>query len=115
MTDTIKRRTPGIAVLLDRSGSMTSCRAAAISSVNGCLREAEADYALTGGRITIVTFDSESIDVVRDDIALSICPPLIEAEFAPRAATPLLDAIVHAAALLEHQRGSNDDPGSWQS
>jgi Mg-chelatase subunit ChlD len=110
MADTTNGRTPRVAVLLDRSGSMTSCRAAAISGINGYLQEAAADPALTDGRITIITFDSESIDVVRDEIALSTCPPLGEAEFEPRAATPLLDAIAHAVSLLERQKGRNDDP-----
>jgi Mg-chelatase subunit ChlD len=103
-------RTSRIALLLDRSGSMMSCRENALAGVNGYLREVADDPAVIGGRITLLTFDSGSIDIVRDDVPLAICPPLETTEFVPRGATPLLDAVARAITLLDAHEGRADDP-----
>lgn len=101
--------TPCIALLLDRSGSMAFHRTETIAAVNGYLNEATDDPALVIARFTLVTFDSASIDVVRDGEPLAQCRRLAENEFVPRGATPLLDAVAHAIALLERQ-GARTDP-----
>jgi Mg-chelatase subunit ChlD len=110
MTAAGTTRTPRIVLLLDRSGSMASCRENALAGVNGYLREVADDPALIGGRITLLTFDNESIDTVRDDVALAVCPPLETSEFVPRGATPLLDAVAKAVSLLDGYEGRADDP-----
>ncbi|MGD9671490.1 MAG: hypothetical protein AB7U75_20975 [Hyphomicrobiaceae bacterium] len=107
---TITNRIPRIALLLDRSGSMASCREHALAAVNGYLREVVDDPALTSGRVTLLTFDSESVDTVRDDVALAACPPLETTEFVPRGATPLLDAVAKTVARLDGYGGRADDP-----
>ena len=107
---TITNRTPRIALLLDRSGSMTSCREQALAGVNGYLHEVADDPALIGGRITLLTFDSGTICIVRNDVPLAICPPLDETEFLPRGATPLLDAVAKTVGLLDGYGGRADDP-----
>lgn len=106
----INDRTPRIALLLDRSGSMVSCREVALAGVNGYLHEAADDPLLSQGRVTLLTFDSGSIDVVRDDVAIASGPQLNSAEFAPRGATPLLDAVGSAIGHLDQYRGAPDAP-----
>lgn len=88
-----------ITIVLDRSGSMESCRTDAIGAVNGYLRQVKGDAEMAA-RISLVTFDSQSIDVIRDRVAAKSCPDLDPNEYQPRAGTPLLDAVGSAAALL---------------
>ena len=110
MTAADTTRTPRIALLLDRSGSMASCRENALVGVNGYLREVADDPELLSGLITLLTFDGGSIDIVRDDVPLAICPPLDATEFVPRGATPLLDAVAKTVSLLDRYEGRADDP-----
>jgi hypothetical protein len=86
------------------------CRENALAGVNGYLREVADDPAVIGGRITLLTFDSGSIDVVRDDVPLATCPPLDATEFVPRGATPLLDAVGKTVGLLDGYEGRADAP-----
>jgi Mg-chelatase subunit ChlD len=102
--------TPYITLLLDRSGSMASSRADAVAAVNGYLATAADDPVLTGGRLSLITFDSESIDVVREGVPIATAAPLGEGEFVPRGLTPLLDAVAVAVAHLDRQPGRSDDP-----
>jgi Mg-chelatase subunit ChlD len=89
-----------VAIVLDRSGSMEDCRADAIGAVNSYLRQVRDDRAMDA-RITLITFDSESIDTIRDRVPGATCPELKPEEYQPRASTPLLDAVGHAAGLLD--------------
>ena len=87
-------------ILLDRSGSMESCRDTTIDAVNeyimGLRRSDTAD-----ARISIATFDSESIDVLQTAEPAKTSLELSRANYVPRASTPLLDAIGHAVAEID--------------
>ena len=81
-----------IAMVLDRSGSMSSCRAATIAAVNKYLLEARQDTNLKEADFDLLTFDSESIETARSGAPIKITD-LTEEDFVPRASTPLYDAI----------------------
>ncbi len=89
-----------VAIVLDRSGSMEDCRADAIGAVNSYLRQVRDDRELDA-RISLITFDSDSIDTIRDRVPGATCPELKAQEYQPRSSTPLLDAVGHAAGLLD--------------
>jgi len=95
MTDTSTAGATGnttIVMVLDRSGSMHSCREATITAVNKYLKESQADATLTAAEFELVIFDTESIDTIRDG-KIADATELTAADFVPRSGTPLLDAI----------------------
>ena len=78
--------------LLDRSGSMQPLQEAVVHQTNTLLTEQR------GGndecRITIAQFDSQDpFEVIVDDEAIGDVKPLVAADYEPRGATPLYDAI----------------------
>ena len=78
--------------LLDRSGSMQPLREAVVHETNTLLGEQRggADEC----RITIAQFDSQDpFEVIVDDEAIGDVKPLVAADYEPRGATPLYDAI----------------------
>ena len=88
-----------VAIVLDRSGSMEDCRADAIGAVNSYLRQVRDDRELDA-RVSLITFNSDSINTIRDRMRHA-CPELKAQEYQPRSSTPLLDAVGHAAGLLD--------------
>ncbi|MFM9943470.1 MAG: hypothetical protein ACKVP7_28730 [Hyphomicrobiaceae bacterium] len=94
-------------IVLDRSGSMEDCRTDAIGAVNSYLRQTKAD-ASVDARISLIIFDSQSIDVIRDRAPAQSCAELQPDEYQPRASTPLLDAVGHGVALLDKGTDSNE-------
>ncbi len=89
-----------ISMVIDRSGSMDSCRSDAIQTINTYLRHLREDNR-PNVRVSLVLFDSEAIDTVRDRCPVASCPDLTWDEFAPGGATPLLDAVGYGASLLD--------------
>lgn len=87
-------------IVLDRSGSMEDCRTDAIGAVNSYLRQMKEDKDQEG-RVSLVIFDSESIDTIRDRAPAASCAELSASEYQPRASTPLLDAVGKGVALLD--------------
>lgn len=80
-----------IAIVLDRSGSMASIKSDTIGGFNNFLETNRAvDLPCT---LTLVQFDSEGIDTIRDAMPVKDVPPLTDKTFEPRASTPLYDAI----------------------
>lgn len=79
-------------ILLDRSGSMMSCRAQAISGVNEYIGSLAADTDLSS-RVSMTIFDDRSIDLIRDNKKARECPTVTDRDFVPRGWTPLYDAI----------------------
>ena len=77
--------------ILDRSGSMETCRDDTIGGFNAFLREQQAG----GGTLTLVLFDHE-YQVVYGNKPITDCPPLTAQTFVPRGSTALLDAIGRA-------------------
>ena len=96
-------------VLLDRSGSMESCRDQTIDAfneyVNGLKVQSSQTGAQTGAkagtRLSLSTFDSESTDVVFDAIRINDVPKLTRDTFVPRASTPLFDAVGKTVAHID--------------
>ena len=88
-----------ICVVLDRSGSMESCRSDAIGAVNSYMRQIRDDDTIDA-TVSIIIFDSVSIDCIRDRCPASTCPPIDDSEYEPRSMTPLLDAVAHGVSVL---------------
>ena len=86
-------------VLLDRSGSMESCRDTTIDAFNeyvmGLRRSDEVD-----ARISLTIFDSQSIDLLQHAEPAKSFMELTRHNYVPRASTPLLDAIGRAATIV---------------
>ncbi len=89
-----------VSLLLDRSGSMASCRDAILGSVNTYIDETKGSLASTGVQFALTIFDSDSIDVIRSG-ALADVRPIEKHEFVPRGLTPLHDAIGLAISRLD--------------
>lgn len=82
-------------MLLDRSGSMASYREQTIAAVNAYLASLRADKLARDTAFSLTIFDSESIDSIRRNEPGTTVRDLGPAEFQPRSATPLYDAIGH--------------------
>lgn len=84
-------------ILLDRSGSMESCRDTAIDAFNeyvmGLRRSDDVD-----ARLSLTIFDSQSIDLLQHAEPAKSFMELSGQNYVPRAMTPLLDAIGHVVA-----------------
>jgi hypothetical protein len=78
-----------VTFLLDRTGSMSSCKAATIESFNAYLDGLRGQKGLT---FTFVQFDSQSIDKVAVDADPAKVADLTNETYQPRASTPLIDA-----------------------
>ena len=79
-------------VLLDRSGSMESCRDTTIDAFNEYVGSLAMKEDLTA-RLSLTLFDSEGIDLIEDSVEAGKFPKLTREQFEPRAMTPLFDAI----------------------
>ena len=93
-----------ICVVLDRSGSMESCRSDAVGAVNSYLRQVRDDETIDA-TVSVIIFDSESIDCIRDRCPATTCPPLEDSEYEPRSMTPLFDAVAHGVSVLSASEG----------
>jgi Mg-chelatase subunit ChlD len=89
-----------VGIVLDRSGSMEDCRTDAVGAVNSYLRQLKDDTDMEAD-VSLMIFDSQSIDLIRDHVPAQDCAELGLSEYQPRAATPLLDAVGHGVAVLE--------------
>ena len=87
-------------VLLDRSGSMESCRDATIDAFNEYVKSLM-HQSRSGTRLSLTTFDSESVDVVFNALKINDVPPLTRDTFVPRAMTPLFDAVGQTVASID--------------
>lgn len=87
-------------LVLDRSGSMASCRLATIKAVNQYLLEARQDSALKEADLTLTTFDSEAIEDIRSGAPVRVVD-LTPEDYQPRASTPLYDAIGRGIDTLD--------------
>ena len=91
-----------IRLVLDRSGSMASCREITIDSINSFLEEQRKNSV--DGALTISLFDNRSIDVPINSIPVSKVEKLNYDFLQPRGSTPLLDAIGLAINELDNYR-----------
>ena len=100
MTKPTKFEQTHIAMVLDRSGSMESCREATIGHVNKYLQEARADALLKEADFELLIFDNQSIDSVRSGAPVRVADISME-DFVPRGLTPLFDAIGRGVDSLD--------------
>lgn len=95
-------------ILLDRSQSMDSLWAEALSSINSYVGKLAADKIDTG--VTLVTFDKNNgectFDVIRDRIIPSTWKAVTSEDALPRGMTPLSDA---AGKIVNLARAGNYD------
>lgn len=87
-------------VLLDRSGSMESCRDQTIGAFNEYIHSLKVQ-STAGTRVSLTTFDTESTDLVFDTIRVGDVPALTRELFVPRGGTPLLDAVAAVVARID--------------
>ena len=95
-------------VLLDRSGSMEACRDSTIKAFNEYVAKLKEAWK-TQTRVSLTLFDSESIDLVHDALAVGAVPDLSRSTFVPRGSTPLLDAIGHTVARIDKTKLAQDE------
>ncbi len=96
-----------ISIVLDRSGSMAEQRHEAVGAVNSYLRTVREDNSMQA-RLSLVIFDSQSIDTIRDRVPVARCPDLTLDEYQPRAATPLLDAVGYSVGIQDCLSGRDE-------
>ena len=85
-----KKQKMCVALLLDRSGSMSVNKIETISAVNSYIDKTKEKFK---GRFTLTQFDSEGIDIVQDNVKIKDAQHITEESYQPRSMTPLLDAI----------------------
>ncbi len=96
-----------IAFVLDRSGSMESCRDAAIAGFNSFLAE---QMKVTGlARLTLVLFDDEYLLPI-NALPVAEILPLDHDSYVPRGSTALLDAIGRTVAELGARLAALPEP-----
>lgn len=87
-------------VLLDRSGSMEDCRDKTIDAFNEFVNGLKVG-SKAPTRLSLTTFDSQSIDLVHDQLRVANVPRMTRDTFVPRASTPLFDAIGHTVTAID--------------
>ena len=87
-------------VLLDRSGSMEACRDKTIDAFNEYVNSLKVQ-SKAGTRLSLTTFDSESIDAVIDACRINDVPKLTRETFVPRGMTPLFDATAQVVSRID--------------
>jgi uncharacterized protein YegL len=80
-----------IRLVLDRSGSMSSCRVETVESINEYVNEIQKEAV--EGVFTLSTFDNQSIDIPISRIPVRELTILGQDILIPRGGTPLYDAI----------------------
>lgn len=80
-----------VGLVVDRSGSMSANWKKTVDALNEYLNSLKDDKL--DAVVTVVAFDSGSIDTVRDAVPAAKCSPITADEFPPRGLTPLLDAV----------------------
>lgn len=94
-----------IHVVLDRSGSMGSCRDQTIKAFNDYADKIGAD--LPDSRLSLTIFGGADLDTIIDNQPIGSVDHLTSATYQPLGGTPLYDAIGHAIGLLDNAKGKN--------
>lgn len=87
-------------VLLDRSGSMESCRDKTIGAFNEFVSSLKLKSNIRV-RVSLTTFDTESSDHVFEALRAADAPRLDRDSFVPRGGTPLFDAVAAVVARID--------------
>lgn len=94
-----------IHVVLDRSGSMISCKADAIGGFNSYVENIAKESPTSVLSLTL--FDTLGIDTIQDKVNIKKVVPLDDKSYQPRGGTPLYDAIGKAVTDLSEQKGKS--------
>ena len=100
-------------IIMDRSGSMWDIQKPAIMGFNevlGGVKAAAQKYAQTQEQLmTLVLFDSTSIDELHWNADPAVVPVLTEGTYVPGACTPLYDAMGRTLTKLEKELKGDDN------
>jgi len=100
------KRNLRVGIILDRSGSMSTCLNETIEAVNKYTKSLRKEEKLKG-RLSLTLFDSESIDILWDGLKFPDVPKLNREIYQPRSATPLYDAIGKTVDSLDSENTNN--------
>lgn len=99
-----------IAIVVDRSGSMSSIRKSALDGLNETINGIIQDGDLGGETdVTVVLFDNE-IEVVLENVPSNMMTKFTEEDYIPRGTTALYDAIMQAVNSIA-DADETDDTG----
>jgi Mg-chelatase subunit ChlD len=104
--------TTHICLVLDRSGSMQAVHADALGSVNSYIQGAKQDRALYEAKFSLITFSSESVDIIRKSLTMEEVKPIDSDEYRCGGWTPLFDAIGRGIGILDEATAGKDDAKS---
>jgi Mg-chelatase subunit ChlD len=79
---------------------MEDCRDKTIDAFNEYVNSLR-HQSQAGTRLSLTTFDSESIDLVIDALKIADVPKLTRETFVPRGMTPLFDAVANVVAVAD--------------
>lgn len=102
--NTVKNKPTLVAVLLDRTGSMSECKEETISGYNAFVNKLREEKS-PGMLFTLTQFDSMSIDTMLGGVPIAEAYDLNVENFTPRAWTPLYDAIGRTIKSTEQKAG----------
>ncbi len=97
-----------VTFLLDRSGSMSGCKAATIEAFNAYLGELKAPDTVAVD-FTFLQFDSQSLDKICVAEPVANVKELTDATYLPRGGTPLIDASVKTINAVAASLAKRDD------
>lgn len=98
-----------VAIILDRSASMSSIKHEAIGSFNDQLRVIKENTLDLESYITLVTFSTFVDTPVYQFAPAQDIPELTETNYRPSGGTAMLDAVSRTIELLKKAPGANDD------
>lgn len=84
---------PAVCLVLDKSGSMEGMAGQALTAVNNYISAAKADKNLRKGTLSILLFDSASLEWIRKTVPMAKIELVTDKEYIPHGLTPLYDAI----------------------
>lgn len=98
-----------VTFLLDRTGSMESCKEATIEAFNAYLKTLQAGPEAALIQFSFLQFDSMSVDKICIDEAVVNVKALDNDSYRPRASTPLIDASYKTIKAVEAALAKRDD------
>jgi hypothetical protein len=98
-----------ITFLLDRTGSMNSCKDATIEAFNGYIEALKTGGEAAAIEFTFLQFDSVSLDKICVSEDIHLVKPLTAETYQPRASTPLVDAAFKTIKAVDFALTKRDD------
>jgi Mg-chelatase subunit ChlD len=98
-------------IILDESGSMSIIKSQAISGVNETvqtIRSAQAKHEDQEHYVTLVSFNSDAVKTIYDNIPAANIEELTDRQYEPNSCTPLYDAMGNSLNKLRKSVADND-------